>query len=340
MNPRDAGYRMPAEWDAHSATWLAWPSHADLWGAQLGRARAAFAEVVSAIASGESVEVLVPDAAEEAKARTALPSERVHLHRVPFGDIWLRDIAPIFLNDDSGRTATLVCRFNGWGGKFVLAHDDRVAARVADIVGGTRFDCPFVLEGGSVEVDGEGTVLATRQCLLNTNRNHQDTAQDVERWLLGALGASTALWFERGLINDHTDGHVDTIARFAHPGALVLMEPRSGDDPNRDALRQIVGDAKAMVDARGRRLEIACIPSPGRVTSEDGTVMPASYVNYYIANANVVVPTYGTRWDAEAVQRIGALFPDRRTIGVDARAILTGGGAFHCITQQQPRGAR
>jgi len=331
---------MPAEWDAHASTWLAWPSHADLWGEDLAPAREAFAELVSAIAQGESVDILVPSPADEALARAAVPSQRARFHSVPFGDIWLRDTAPLFLLDDSGTPATLVCRFNGWGGKFVLAYDDRVAGRVADIVGARRFDCPFVLEGGSVEVDGEGTVLLTKQCLLNANRNNQSAVEDVERWLLGALGASTALWLERGLVNDHTDGHVDTIARFARPGVLVLMEPRSEDDPNRDTLRQIVRDAKTLVDARGRRLDVVCIPSPGRVTTDDGTVMPASYVNYYVANASVVVPTYGSRWDGEAVERIGGLFPDRRTIGVDARAILTGGGAFHCITQQQPRGAK
>jgi agmatine deiminase len=295
---------------------------------------------VSAIAQGESAEILVPDANQEALARDALPSERVHFHRVAFGDIWLRDIAPLFLIDDRGATATLVCRFNGWGGKFNLEHDDRVAERVAEIVGGRRFECPFVLEGGSVEVDGEGTVLVTRQCLLNANRNNQRTEAQVEDWLLGALGARTALWLDHGLVNDHTDGHVDTIARFASPGTLVVMEPRSEDDPNRDALRQIVRDAQRMVNASGRKLELACIPSPGRVMSDDGGVMPASYVNYYVSNAAVIVPTYGTRWDSEAVESIGALFPGRRAIGVDARPILTGGGAFHCITQQQPRGTQ
>jgi agmatine deiminase len=340
MIPRDAGFRMPAEWDPHLSTWLAWPSDANLWREDLGPARESFGALVSAIALDEPVEVLVPDASQEALAREALPSTRVRFHRVPFGDIWLRDIAPIFLVDDRGATATLVCRFNGWGGKFVLEHDDRVAERVADIVGGKRFDCPFVLEGGSVEVDGDGTVLATRQCLLNANRNNQSTVEEVEGWLLGALGAVTALWLDRGLVNDHTDGHVDTLARFASPGALVVMEPRSEKDPNRDVLRQIVRDARRMVDARGRRLELACIPSPGRVVDGDGTVMPASYVNYYVSNASVIVPTYDTPWDAEAVERIGALFPGRKSIGVDARPILTGGGAFHCITQQQPRGTR
>jgi agmatine deiminase len=338
MTPLEAGFRMPAEWDAHEATWLAWPSHADLWGENLGPARKAFAALVDAIALGESVDVLVPDAEQDPVARLALPSENVRFHAVPFGDIWVRDIAPIFLVNDSGDTATLSFRFNGWGGKFVLPHDAEVAQRVADIAGVRKFVCPYVLEGGGVEVDGEGTVLVTRQCLLNTNRNNHVSIYEVEPWLLGALGAHKALWFEQGLVNDHTDGHIDTIARFARPGSVVLMEPRSEDDPNREVLRQLIRDAKRMEDGRGRTLDIVCIPSPGRVLDECGAVMPASYLNYYLSNASVIVPTYGTRWDDEAVERIGALFPGRRTHGVDARAILTGGGAFHCITQQQPRG--
>ncbi len=335
---------MPAEWAPHAATWVAWPSHPELWAENLASVRIAFAGLVGAIIEGERAEVLVPDEANERFARAALPCvrapERVRIHRVPFGDIWLRDTAPLFALNSRGERATVRFRFNGWGEKYVLPHDDRVAERVAAIAAvGPAFSMPFVLEGGGVDVDGDGSVLTTRQCLQNPNRNPGMSAGEVERAVLESLGAEKVLWLGDGLQNDHTDGHVDTIARFVRPGVVVAMEARASDDPNRDVLRAIVHDAAALVDAHGRRLDVVRIPSPGRVTESGGRVLPASYMNFYIANSCVLVPTYGSPFDDEAVERIGALFPDRRPIGIDARAVLTGGGAFHCITQQEPQGA-
>jgi agmatine deiminase len=336
---------MPAEWEPHAATWLAWPSHADLWQENLAPARSAFAALAGAIAEGETAEILTPDAKNEELARAALPSAvpgtrgaGVRHHRAAFGDIWLRDTAPLFLLDEDGGTHAARFRFNGWGGKYVLAHDDGVSEAIAALAAVPARAHTFVLEGGALDVDGAGTVLTTRQCLLNPNRNGSTDARTVEEWLRDALGVETVLWLDRGLENDHTDGHVDTLVRFVKPGVVVAMEPRAGDDPNRDALTALIHDAAAMVDSRGRRLEVVRIPSPGRIADREGRVMPASYVNFYVANAAVVVPTYGSPFDAEAVERVGALFPGRRAVGVDARAVLTGGGAFHCITQQQPRG--
>jgi agmatine deiminase len=329
---------MPAEWAPHAATWVAWPSHAVLWQEHLEPAQSAFVRLVEAVAEGERVEVLVPDEASERQARAALPTRNVRFHRVPFGDIWLRDTAPIFLAGPAGQSASVRFSFNGWGGKYVLAHDDAVAERIAELAACSHaFTMPLVLEGGAVEVDGEGTALTTRQCLLNPNRNPTMAAPEIERAVLDAFGCEKVLWLGDGLLNDHTDGHVDTVVRFVRPGAVVAMDPRAEDDPNRDACRALLREAGEFVDARGRRLEVARVPSPGRIVDADGRVLPASYVNFYVANAVVVVPTYRSRFDDEAVDRIGALFPGRRTIGVDARAVLTGGGAFHCITQQQPQ---
>jgi agmatine deiminase len=339
--PSSAGYRMPAEWERHDSTWVAWPSHGDLWLENLAPAREAFTRLVKAIAAGETAEVLVPDDANEALARAELAAPGVRFHRVPFGDIWLRDTAPLFLRGQGGDVGSVRFAFNGWGGKYVLDHDDEVAARIAAISPGTAaFAEEWILEGGAVEVDGEGSVMTTRQCLLNPNRNPSMDRAAIERSLMQALGCDRVLWLDEGLLNDHTDGHVDTIARFVRPGAVVLMEPRSKDDPNHRVLNALLADAAALVDARGRRLEVIRIPSPGAVTDPDGRVLPASYVNFYVSNASVVVPTYGSPFDAEAVERIAALFPGRRAIGVDARAILSGGGAFHCITQQQPAATR
>jgi agmatine deiminase len=196
-----------------------------------------------------------------------------------------------------------------------------------------------VLEGGAVDVDGEGTVLTTRQCLLHRNRNGAVDERQVEAELRESLGVERVLWFDEGLQNDHTDGHVDTLVRFVRPGTVVAMEPRRDDDPNAAALNALIRRAEDLRDARGRPLEVVRIPSPGRVVDAGGGVLPASYANFYVSNASVVVPTYGAPWDDEAVERVRALFPGRRTVGVDARAVLSGGGAFHCITQQQPQGS-
>lgn len=295
--------------------------------------------MVAAISEDELVEVLVPDEPQEALARDALPEKGVRLRRLPFGDIWLRDTAPLFLVGSDGSAATVRFQFNGWGGKYVLDHDDRVAACIATSAGVRPFRTSFVLEGGAVDVDGEGSALATRQCMLNPNRNGAIQKSDVEKVLRGSLGVEKVLWLEEGLLNDHTDGHVDTVVRFVRTGVVVAMEPRGNDDPNHDAMRAIIRDLGTLRDARGQALDVVRIPSPGRVLDGDGRIMPASYVNFYVANASVVVPTYGTPWDDEAVERIGALFPGRRAVGIDARALLTGGGALHCITQQQPRAA-
>jgi agmatine deiminase len=328
--PRQAGFRMPAEWTPHAATWVAWPSHEDLWQRDLPAARAAFARLVAAIAAGETAEVLVPDEANEKAARAALPEAGVRFHQVPFGDIWLRDTAPLFLVGANGEGATMRFGFNGWGGKYVLQHDDHVSERIAAIAALPQMSSPFVLEGGAIDVDGEGTVLVTRQCLLDRNRNGPVSEADVETQLRESLGVDRVLWFGDGLLNDHTDGHVDTVVRFVRPGVVVAMEPRASEDPNRDALRSLLREAAA------HGLDVVRVPSPGRIADAEGRVMPASYVNFYVCNASVVVPTYGSPYDDEAVESIGLLFPRRRVVGIDARAVLTGGGAFHCITQQQP----
>lgn len=338
MNP--SPLLQPAEWDRHSACWLAWPGHGHLWRENLAPAQAEWAALCLAIAEqgGEGLEILVQDDAAEAAARAALAPVlgQVRFHRVPVGDIWLRDTAPIFVKDVDGRLHAACFRFNGWGGKYVLPEDDHVAGRVAAQSGLPRRDQDWILEGGSVEVDGEGTVLTTRQCLLNPNRNPGLIQAELEAALTLGLGARKVLWLDEGLLNDHTDGHIDTLARFVAPGVVVCMQALDGDDPNATALDQIAADLATFTDARGRRLQVVRIPSPGLVPDEEGEPMPASYVNFYIGNRTVVVPTYGTPHDEAAVAALAPLFPGRRVLGRSARAILSGGGAFHCITQQQP----
>ena len=345
LHPVPPGYVAPAEWAPHRACWLAWPSDASLWRENLKPAQASFVELCRAIADvdpktekprGEALEVLVPTPEDADAATRALAGLNARLHLIPFGDIWLRDTAPIFLVGPEGR-ATVRFAFNGWGGRYVLDHDDEVATAIAHRAQLPEFGYPWVLEGGSVEVDGEGTVLTTRQCLLNPNRNPGANEKQVEEWLKSALGAKRVLWLDEGLRNDHTDGHIDTLARFVRPGAVVCMQASSRQDPNADVLEEIARALEGMHDARGRKLEVLRIPSPGLIQDDEGRVMPASYVNYYLGNRAVVVPGYGSPADAAAVAALGKLFPHRRTAGVPARAILSGGGAFHCITQQEPQ---
>ena len=330
----------PAEWDRHTACWLAWPSHAHLWRSNLGAAQAEFAGLCRAIAAegGETLDLLVQDAAAEAEARAALAlaEGQVRYHHVPVGDIWLRDTAPIFVAARPGGLGAACFRFNGWGGKYVLPGDAQVAGQVADLSGLARLDHTWILEGGSVEADGEGTLLTTRQCLLNPNRNPGLGQAEIEKALREDLGAEKVLWLEEGLVNDHTDGHIDTLARFVAPGVVVCMEALGEGDPNAATLDRIASELAGFTDARGRKLRVVRIPSPGIVRDEEDELMPASFVNFYIGNRCVVVPTYGTPQDEAAVAALAPLFPGRRVVGRSARAILSGGGAFHCITQQQP----
>ena len=342
---------MPAEWEPHRATWLAWPSHAELWADDLEPARVEFVAFCRGIVAAtearearsneedrERLEVLVLDEAGEREARRRLSELPVRFHRVPFGDIWLRDTAPIFVRGDSGALAAVTFTFNGWGEKYLLDGDPEVAAHVARIVGYPQHGVDVVLEGGALEVDGEGTCITTRQCVLNPNRNPKLTETDVERVLYTAIGARHVIWLDQGLANDHTDGHVDTLARFVAPGIVVCMEANDADDPNRRVLRDIRAALEDACDARGRALEVVSIPSPGPIVGHDGRPMPASYLNYYVSNTACLVPTYGSAYDEEAVATLSRYFPGRATLGLSARAILTGGGAFHCITQQEPAG--
>jgi len=323
---------IPAEWQPHKAIWTAWPSAADLWGDDLDPARAEVAAMVRALhdgGAGERVRVLAHGREAEASAKLAI-GQCAEIIPAPFGDIWLRDTGPIFTGD--GRA--LGFRFNGWGGKYILPHDEQVSARIALHAGADFKMHDFILEGGAIEMDGEGTLLTTRQCLLNPNRNPHWTEAGAERELTRALGVEKVLWLDEGLANDHTDGHIDNLARFVAPGRVVCQSPFSKDDPNADVLEEIALALGGMTDARGRKLEVIRIPSPGIVLDEDGDAVAASHMNFVIGNAVVVVPIYSASGDA-AVEALKPLFPDRKVIGLPSRAILTGGGSFHCITQQE-----
>lgn len=323
----------PPEWAPHKAIWTGWPSAADLWGEDLEPARAEVAAMVHALADGgrgDRVRVLAFGKEAEASARLAL-GKSAEVAAGAFGDIWFRDTGPLF----AGGGGAHGFRFNGWGGKYQLPHDEEVGARIALMAGAGYKRHDFILEGGAIEMDGEGALLTTRQCLLNPNRNPHWTEAAAEKHLKQALGVEKVLWLDEGLLNDHTDGHIDNLVRFVGPGRVVCQAPWGKDDPNADVLEEIALSLKAMTDARGRRLEVFRIPSPGAVLDEDGDAVPASHMNFVIGNSVVVVPIYSGSGD-DAVNALAPLFPTRRVVGLSSHAILSGGGSFHCITQQEP----
>jgi agmatine deiminase len=322
--------RQPPEWAEHEWVWIGFPSHADLWEDDLEPARrevAAFAAAVHAGGAGEEVRLVAADPASARAARALAPFATVL--QEPFGDIWLRDTGPIVLKSGSQRQPRSF-RFNGWGGKYELEGDETVGLRLAEGAGMEAARRDWVLEGGAIDVDGTGLAVTTEQCLLNPNRNPGLTREDVEARLREDLGIERLLWLGEGLLGDHTDGHVDNLARFVAEGTLAIPEPAGDDDPNRAVYR----DARARAESFG--LKVEPFPSPGLV-ERDGEIVPASYMNFYIGNAAVVVPLYGAANDEAAVATLERLFPGRRAVGIQAPHALTGGGSFHCISQQAPR---
>jgi agmatine deiminase len=326
---------IPAEWAPHQAMWVGWPSHADLWEDNLEPAQAEVDGLVRALAGpgGEQVRLMTGDPASlEAARRRFADVDGVTVVDGRFGDIWLRDTGPIF--DSEGDANGF--EFNGWGGKYDLEHDDTVAEQIALAAGATLTRHGFVLEGGAVDHDGAGAVLTTRQCVLNPNRNPDWTEAEAEADLAQALGARKVLWLGDGLLNDHTDGHVDNLARFVAPGVVACPVAWGADDPNAVVYDQTAQALAAMTDADGRSLRVVRIPSPGRIES-DGEIVPASHMNFLIANRAVIVPTYGEAEAARlACEALGEVYPDRAIIALPSSAILSGGGSFHCISQQEP----
>lgn len=320
--------RFPAEWEKQEWLWIGFPHLAEEWSGWIEPAQEQIAAFANAVAeTGQQVRLLVRDEANAARARS-LVSEAVTLEQQVFGDIWLRDTGPLVVFENCARAARRF-GFNGWGGKYRMDGDEEVGARLARSADLPLRCSTMVLEGGAIEADGTGLVAATEQCLLHPNRNAEMSRAEIEHELFAQLGFDRMLWLGEGLINDHTDGHIDNLARFVGPGRLVMPEATGADDPN----AAIYADAKARAEAFG--LDVVTIPSPGRVL-RGGEIEPASYVNFAITSNLVVVPIFGSPHDEAGVAAIAALFPDRATIGLPAHAVLAGGGGFHCASQQMP----
>jgi agmatine deiminase len=323
-------FRLPPEWHPQQWLWIGFPHDEREWPGIFGQAQEQIAAFANAVAeSGEPVRLIVRDAANEARARS-LVSGAVTLERREYGDVWLRDTGPLVGLGDNGEAVAKRFGFNGWGGKFLMEGDQTIGAELARDAGLPVEAHDWVLEGGAIDTDGTGTVVTTEQCLLHPNRNPRLSREEIEARLADDLGFGRVVWLADGLINDHTDGHVDNLARFVAPGRIAIPAATTPDDPN----AAIYADAAAR--ARRAGLEVAEVPSPGLISAGD-IVEPASYMNFVVTNALVVVPIYGAARDEEAVTAIGALFPGREAVGLRAEAVLAGGGGFHCASQQMPQ---
>lgn len=358
--PRRDGFRMPAEFEPHAGTWMVWPERPDNWRLGAAPAQQAFAAVAAAIAEAEPVTVAA-SARQYENARQRLPAA-VRVVEMSSNDAWARDTGPTGVVDSRGRVRGVDWVFNAWGGLqgglyFPWDQDDLVASKVLEMERLDRYRAPFVLEGGAIHVDGEGTLVTTEECLLNPNRNPGMDRRDIEAALGDYLGIDTVIWLGQGVFNDETDGHVDNLCCFVRPGELALTWTDDRDDPQYAISRDALARLSAARDARGRRLKVHKLPQPGPllltereaagVDSREGTRpriagdrLAASYVNFYVANRRVVMPLLDPLLDARALRVLKRLFPARQVVGVPAREILLGGGNIHCITQQLPAPAR
>jgi len=335
--PLAAGLRMPAEWERHECCWMAWPSREDQWVDGLAGAQRTYASIARAIRRFEPVRMVVePHCAPDARAQCG---EDIEIVALPIDDPWMRDSGPTFLCGAGGVRAGTAWRFNAWGGKVAeFAENARLARRVLSWVGAPAYQSSLCLEGGAIHTDGQGTVITTESVVLNPNRNPGLTKRAAERELCEALGASKIIWLPGdpdGVFVDITDGHIDGLMCFVRPG-VVLFE----SDPNASgAARQLARDNRRAleiaVDAAGRRLQIISIDDAFEVETPH-ELFCRSYVNFYIANGGIVMPSYGVSGDARARAVIEGSFPEREVVQIDVTYLASGGGGIHCITQQQP----
>lgn len=348
--PSRSGRRWPAEWEPHRATWLSWPHNIETWPQRLAEVEDAFCEMVRAIVPGEIVEINVgsPELADRVRDRLrgagVTAFDRIRFRGIATNDAWVRDHGGIFAVDEAPgagapRRVLLDFEFDAWGGKYPPWDlDAAVAEQMAQVlrVPRERVDC--VLEGGSIEGDGEGTVLTTESCLLNPNRDRPGVDRSrsaLEGVLAERLGARRVLWLEDGILGDDTDGHIDDLTRFVAPGRVVTVVEADRGDANHAVLEGNRQRLAEMTDAAGRRLEVVPLPMPPAIEGPDGRV-PASYANFYFANAGLLVPVFGVDEDREALEILGALVRDRPIVPIPAQNLVLGLGAVHCLTQQEP----
>jgi len=342
--PARLGFRMPAEWEPHAATWLSWPHKEASWPGSFGAIPGIWVEMVRALVPHERVNILVNDAAPAAAVAELLRAggvdlSHVDLHEITTDDAWARDHGPIFVTreaDGHRELAAVDWIYNAWGGKYPpWANDDVVPEKIASKLGVRRFVPGIVLEGGSIDVNGRGTLLTTESCLLNPNRNPQLSRAEIEAYLRDYLGVRHILWLGDGILGDDTDGHIDDLTRFVDASTVVTVVESDPDDENYQPLQDNLKRLQSMKDQDGRALHVISLPMPAPVEHE-GQRLPASYANFYIGNGAVLVPIFDDPHDEQVLATLRSLFPTRRIVGIPSRQLVWGLGAFHCVTQQQP----
>jgi agmatine deiminase len=338
--PAALGYRMPAEWEPHSATWLSWPRREGIsFPESFDRVLPALRAMVEVLIESEQICINVCNGAHEAEARSVLrrlPMERITFYRVPTDEPWCRDHGPIFLiRDREPKLAVVDWDYNAWGNKYPpFDLDEVVPTRVAEILKLPVFYPRMILEGGSIDVNGSGALLTTESCLLNKNRNPDLSRDEIERRLRDYLGVRDILWLGNGIAGDDTDGHIDDLTRFVSERTVVTVVEENRDDENYEPLQENLARLGEM-EIGGRTMDIITLPMPKKIVRQ-GLRLPASYANFYIANSCVFVPIFADPNDEAALSILGQCFPDRRVIGIDCRELIWGLGTFHCLTQQQP----
>ncbi|MBV8817731.1 MAG: agmatine deiminase family protein [Acidobacteriaceae bacterium] len=345
--PAALGFRMPAEWEPHEATWLAWPHEITDWPGKFAPIPWVYGEVVRHLSRVEKVRILVEDGDVQQKARRVLQKCGAQMDAVEFWHVqtdrsWTRDFCPIFVRNTNGERGVLNWRFNGWAKYDNSQHDDAVTESVAPRLGGHMWtpkwhDRRVVLEGGSIDVNGAGTILTTEECLLSPiqARNPELTRQDIEAVFAQFLGAKHTLWLHHGIAGDDTHGHVDDLARFTDAQTVVIANESDPSEVNYEPLRENLALLRKMRDQNGDPLRVETLPMPEPVFF-DGQRLPASYANFYIANRLVLVPTFNDANDRVALNKLAELFPDREIVGIAATDLVLGLGTLHCMTQQQP----
>ncbi len=341
--PAELGFAFPAEWTPHAGTLMGWPFDPDYWEGYLDAAREDFTRLVATIARFEKVLLAVVDDEAEQDAKRRLGEtpgglSNIEVYRLELNDVWFRDIAPLFVKNAQDKVAATDWHFNGWGGKYRWRKDTEVPKKVADRLELRRFEIPVVMEGGALEVNSQNVCLTTRQCLLNPNRNPNLSEQDLETYLKTYLGVKHVLWLNEGLEGDKTDGHVDTITRFTSDSTIVTSVCEDMNDTNYAPMQENLTLLKAARQPNGEPYSIVELPLPKKRLELGGERLPLTYANFYVGNGFVVVPVYDDANDERALDILRPLFPGREVVGLPSLGIITGGGSFHCVTQQIPKG--
>ncbi len=345
--PAELGFFMPAEWHRHEATWLSWPKDPLTWPDRVPQVQEIFLQMMAALAPHEIVNLLVDDAETETlvRQRCLFPSaDNIRFHQLRTVDSWIRDYGPNFLlNRETPAVAYNDWIFNAWGNKYEeLKRDDKIPAQLETRIGMQRFEPGIVMEGGSIEVNGNGIVMTTEQCLLNPNRNPKLDRESIEDHLQNYLGVQQVLWLGEGIVGDDTDGHIDDIARFVAPDTIICALEEDPADANYELLQDNLRRLQQATHLNGRKFEVVTLPMPGVVAAANDNSpgaldrLPASYANFYIANNIVLAPIFGHANDKRALDTLQRVFPTRRIVGINCEPLVWGMGTIHCVTQQQP----